>query len=554
MQRTLTAVLAADVVGYSRMMSVDATDTLATLRRLRTEILGPAIAARRGRVVKSMGDGWIVTFDAVTDAVECAMHAQDRLKIDGGMQMRIGVHIGDVAWEDEDVYGEGVNIAARLQEIAEPGSLAVSDTVYTLLDGTLRPSFDDAGERQLKNIPRPLRVWSRGGHIAAGALAFVPKGFPRLAILPVAATDERADVRDLATALTGDLITLLDSNRSLTARVTENPTDGEYTLTPILRARGDRLRLETRLIAPDGTSVAAEKSDGTLSDSFDWQDEVALHMSHQSYNAIMAHELTTVQRIPEGERTVEQMVIAMGFEADVSGDGRRRIMERVVQIIDRDPDRSWAYAIAVANYFASVSMGFASHVAEFAPQIPNWMQHLDQTEPAHSPYRVLLAFAKLVQTGDADTALAGLHTIIRALPFDPEVLFYLGFLHLHRGAPEAAMEALDRFDKGPMNYVYRVSGGYARSFAALQLGQFQTALEMADASMAMAPHYPQPVRVRAAALAHLERPEEAANTLATLESLSPGDTVSGIQARAGLVDTPAMRIYLDGLRKAGMAD
>lgn len=114
MRRTLSAVLAADVVGYSALMSADAEGTLDTLRRLRAEILGPTVAARHGRVVKSMGDGWIVVFNAVADAVECAMQVQDRLKIDGAMQLRMGLHLGDVTEADEDVFGDGVNIAARL--------------------------------------------------------------------------------------------------------------------------------------------------------------------------------------------------------------------------------------------------------------------------------------------------------------------------------------------------------------------------------------------------------------------------------------------------------
>lgn len=122
MRRSLTAVLCADVVGYSRLMSEDASGTLASLRRLRSDILGPAVAAQDGRVIKSMGDGWIVTFTTVSDAVECAMAAQDQLMIDGGLQMRVGIHIGDVAEDDGDVYGDGVNVAARLQEIAAPGA------------------------------------------------------------------------------------------------------------------------------------------------------------------------------------------------------------------------------------------------------------------------------------------------------------------------------------------------------------------------------------------------------------------------------------------------
>ena len=161
MQRSLTAVLAADVVGYSRLMSEDATATLATLRRVRTEILAPVVSAHGGRVVKSMGDGWIVIFPAVSDAVTCALEVQDQLQADGGFLMRTGIHIGDVTEEEGDVFGDGVNVAARLQDFADPGAVAVTDAVHSLLDGTLRHRFDDTGEHTLKNISRPVRIWSR---------------------------------------------------------------------------------------------------------------------------------------------------------------------------------------------------------------------------------------------------------------------------------------------------------------------------------------------------------------------------------------------------------
>ena len=162
MKRTNSAVLAADVVGYSAMMSRDAESALATLRRLRSEIIRPAVAANRGRVVKSMGDGWIVIFNAVKEAVSCAMQVQDRLKVDGNVQLRIGMHLGDVAEEDEDVFGNGVNIAARLEAIAEPGALVISGAVRAALDGALRLAFDSAGKRNLKNIHEPIEAWVRG--------------------------------------------------------------------------------------------------------------------------------------------------------------------------------------------------------------------------------------------------------------------------------------------------------------------------------------------------------------------------------------------------------
>ena len=194
MRRTLAAVLAADVVGYSHLMEKDAEGTLESLRRLRAEVFGPIIAARRGRIVKSMGDGWLVLFTAASDAVECAMQIQDR-QAEGStldeqeIQLRMGIHIGDVFEADEDIFGDAVNVAARLEGVAESGTLVISDAVFGSLDGSLRPSFDDGGEHRLRNIDRPVRVWSRGsGTLSTGTADTITRvhvGFPQLVVRPV---------------------------------------------------------------------------------------------------------------------------------------------------------------------------------------------------------------------------------------------------------------------------------------------------------------------------------------------------------------------------------
>ena len=158
MRRKLLAVLAADVTAYSRLMESDAEGTLAALLRMRAEVFGPTVASRRGRIVKSMGDGWLVEFVSAADAAAAALLVQDELAARGGLRLRIGVHVGDVTHADEDLFGDGVNVAARLEALCEPGGVAISDAVWSSLDGTLRPSFDDGGERTLKNIARPLRI------------------------------------------------------------------------------------------------------------------------------------------------------------------------------------------------------------------------------------------------------------------------------------------------------------------------------------------------------------------------------------------------------------
>ncbi|MEM7320456.1 MAG: adenylate/guanylate cyclase domain-containing protein, partial [Pseudomonadota bacterium] len=209
MRRSLAAVLAADVASYSELLGRDTEGTLAALRRLRSEIFRPTVASRRGRVVKSMGDGWIVLFNAASDAATCALQIQDLLAKDftlpqGNMQLRLGLHIGDVIEEEEDVFGDGVNVAARLEKLAAPGSIAISDAVFGSLDGTLRPSFDDAGEHDLKNISKPVRVWTRGSLPGRSVTNTDKSQRPEIVVCPIETSDPRDEVKELADALTGD--------------------------------------------------------------------------------------------------------------------------------------------------------------------------------------------------------------------------------------------------------------------------------------------------------------------------------------------------------------
>ena len=179
-RRSLAAVLAADMVGYSRQMNDDAVRTLASLRRLRVELFGPLVAGHHGKLANSMGDGWIVTFTSAVDAVTCAMRVQDKLILEPEVELRIGIHMGDVIRQGDEIFGDSINIAARLQELCAPGGLVISDAVFGGLDGTLRPAFDAGGDHDLKNIPLPVRIWTRGGLVGASEARALKKrsGFP----------------------------------------------------------------------------------------------------------------------------------------------------------------------------------------------------------------------------------------------------------------------------------------------------------------------------------------------------------------------------------------
>ena len=192
-QRRLAAILAGDVAGYSRLMGADEEGTLSRLNVHRREFLEPKIADHRGRIVKRTGDGILIEFASVVDAARCAVEIQHGMAErnapvpqDKRIEFRIGIHVGDVIFEDGDIFGDGVNIAARLESIAQPGGISISDDAYRQVRGKLDIDFQDAGEHELKNIARPVRVYqlqqSGGRAMEAPALALPKK--PSIAVLP----------------------------------------------------------------------------------------------------------------------------------------------------------------------------------------------------------------------------------------------------------------------------------------------------------------------------------------------------------------------------------
>ncbi|MCZ6861808.1 MAG: adenylate/guanylate cyclase domain-containing protein [Alphaproteobacteria bacterium] len=191
MERRLAAILAADVVGYSRLMEADEEGTLARLNALRQQLIDPKIDQNHGRIVKLMGDGMLVEFGSVVDAVRCAVDIQRELgeqeigaPINARLQLRIGVNLGDIMLQDGDIFGDGVNVAARLQELAEPGSVVISEDVYHQVEMKLRLSYQDLGLQQVKNLSRPIRTYratirSESSVIESGWVVQQPGGAKR---------------------------------------------------------------------------------------------------------------------------------------------------------------------------------------------------------------------------------------------------------------------------------------------------------------------------------------------------------------------------------------
>ena len=193
-QRRLAAIVSADVVGYSRLMGVDEAGTLAALRNHRAELIDGKIAEHGGRIVKTMGDGLLLEFPSVVDATQCVIDVQqamtkrnDAIDEDKRIVFRIGVHLGDLIVEGDDIFGDGINVAARLEAFCEAGGIAISGTVHENISGRIEAGFVDAGDQQLKNISRPVRVWQwtpTASSIAVPSEALALPDKPSIAVLP----------------------------------------------------------------------------------------------------------------------------------------------------------------------------------------------------------------------------------------------------------------------------------------------------------------------------------------------------------------------------------
>ena len=313
-QRRLAAIFAADVVGYSRLMREDEAGTLAQLKTLRKEVFDPKTAEHNGRIFNTSGDGVLVEFASVVDAVQHALDVQRTLArrnadvpADRRIELRIGINLGDIIGDGEDVYGDGVNVASRLESLAEPGGIYVSGTVYESVRNTVAADFEDLGERTVKNIDRPIRVISVSLNSveaeSVGTLArpiaarhdSEPSTRVTIAVLPFENLGRGSDDETLCDGMTEDIITALShinelsvvsrtssmayKGRSLDIRTIGQELDAAYVLEGSIRRSGERLRITAQLIdIATGHHIWAERFDRDLLDVFTLQDEITANI------------------------------------------------------------------------------------------------------------------------------------------------------------------------------------------------------------------------------------------------------------------------------------
>ena len=387
-ERRLTTILAADVVGYSRMMGEDEAGTLAALKHRRREVLTPLVTQHGGRIFKLMGDGVLVEFPSVVNAVQCAVEVQKAMEAANAGQpanrqvvLRIGVNLGDVIVEGGDLYGDGVNLAARLEGLAEPGGICLSDTAHQHVANKLAVAFRDMGEQPVKNFPKPVRVYSIGGEGAAGG---APAGDtshqrdkPAIVVLPFANMSGDQEQEFFADGLTEDILTelsrfrdLLVISRNTSSRYKGQPVDVkkiarelgvQYLVEGSVRKAGNRVRVNVQLIdAEADRHIWAERYDRDLSDIFAIQDEITTAIV-----ATLPRRVEAAMRDRAASKPTESMA---AYECVLAGkllhhrstaDDNAAALRMLERAIELDPNYAHAHAWLGCTLGQSWVNGFA---------------------------------------------------------------------------------------------------------------------------------------------------------------------------------------------------
>ncbi len=582
MQRRLAAILAADVVGYSRLMGDDETGTLDALKSLRKDLVAPEIAKRNGRVVKLMGDGLLAEFGSVVEAVECAAAIQtgmlDRnegIPPERQIVLRIGINLGDVIVEGSDIYGDGVNVAARLEGLAEPGGICISDTVHQNVKAKLDLAFDDLGVQQVKNIAEPIhvhRIVQDVSEIASPSVVAQPLSLPdkpSIAVLPFDNMSNDPEQEHISDGVCEDIITALSKisklfvvarnstftykGRAVDVRQVGREQGVRYVLEGSVRRSGDRLRITAQLIdATTGNHVWAERYDRVIHDVFALQDEITREVTSalqvELTDGVQARLWASgtsnfeaweiVIRIPE-------LIFSHQKENTYMG---RRLAEQALEL---DAHYAAAWTWLGWSHYEDVFHGWSKSPDESLDLAKNAVARSQAIDDSNPDTLGLLAFIHLSQR-EYDQAF---DVAERAMELGPNNSFVIGVaanvaLYCNRPADMEALlkKAMRLCPIYPAWYV----GDLA--WANLLMDRREGAIAIAQDAIKLDPDYIFTYCTLAVAYAELARKEEAHTAAEDILRIDPKFTCRTFAITQPFRDAEVMNRHIESLHKAGLPE
>ncbi len=582
-ERRLAAILATDVVGYSRLMGGDEEGTLAALKFLRKSLIDPKIAEYRGRIFKTTGDGALVEFASTVDAVHCAIDIQraiPELNADTPpgkkLELRIGINVGDVIVDGDDIFGDGVNVAARLESISQPGGICVSDVVHQQVTGRVEALFADLGEQSLKNIARPVRVYrlDLGPKPASASEAPRPTSAtpdkPSIAVLAFTNMSGDPEQEYFSDGISEDIITDLSkvSELQVIARNSSftykgKPVDVKqvgrelgvrYVLEGSVRKAGNRVRVTGQLIdAASGVHIWADRFDRDLTDIFAVQDELTQEIISALKIKLSAPEKARIAS--GGTKNVDAHDFFLRGRELVIGNKRDREMFAEANVylrraIELDPNYAgpyaalgWAYIMDYQNRWSDspeTSLDQAERLIDAAIA-------KDDNDPFVHYVAALLGLWKKDYERWA-------HEADRALSLNPNyghAHLARGLVHVYSGEPVkgiAYIEHAMRLDPAQQQYKHFLGTAY------LVAGNYETAAAILKERIAITPTTDLSRALLASALGHLGRAEEARQIWRELKEINPRYSYADHIGRLPFRNPADADKFTDGLRKAGLVE
>jgi adenylate cyclase len=577
MERRLAAIVCADVAGYSRMMGADEAGTHAAFKAHRSAIY-PIILNHGGRLVKKTGDGFLLEFPSIVGAIEAAVAMQslmadrnNHLPADRVMQFRLGVHMGDVIADEDEVFGDDVNIAVRLESVAAPGGVAVSDKAYQEACKHLSVTFVDAGSRRFKNIAEPVNVWTwdLDGAGGRGREARDTTSLPaqyRTAIVGVLPFTNLSDSTDeyFSDGLTEDLIHALSlqsfyrvlsrnstfafKGKGLSARLIAREIDATYLIQGSVRRAGSKLRVTAELIAPEnGEQLWAGRYDRDIGDLFAMQDEITTNLCAALSPEIFRAEASTPTRSSSTDLTAWDRFLRglsryyrqtkTDFEASIA------LFREAIAL---DPALSIAHAYLATIQLQSVQFGWIASTRELWSEAMSLAESSVRLDPRSSFAFSILSYVHAFE-GNHEAAMDAAKRAVELNPYDMGARGVLGISHMVIGEHRQAIELFSRGNSDP-----RYQWAALNAFSHYLLGQYDASLSWAREALYVNPNHLQVLAVRAAALAQLGRSTEAARAAEVLLTSYPGLTVERHLRNFRWKTLADIAHYRDGLLKAGV--
>jgi TolB-like protein/class 3 adenylate cyclase len=591
-ERRLAAILAADIAGYSRLMGANEEGTLAQLKSIRKALVDPAIAAHRGHIVKTTGDGMLVEFASAVDAVRNAVEIQRSMAEqntaapqDQRIEFRIGIHVGDIIFDDNDIFGDGVNIAARLEGITEPGGVCMSDDAYRQVRGKVEIACDDMGQQSLKNIAEPMRAWRvrltgqapsavKSGLAMSQPRVLPPPDKPSIAVLPFQNMSGDPEQEYFADGIVEDIITALSrfkalfviarnssftyKGRAVDVKVVGRELGVRYVLEGSVRKAANRVRITGQLVdTATGAHLWADRFDGGLGDIFDLQDQVTESVVGAIAPAVEKAEIERAKRKPTAN--LDAYALYLRGLAKYYQFGHRQANDEALRLfnsaIELDPDFASAYSRAALCYASAKAYGWISGTGSEIAEVTRLAQRAVELGKDDA---MALAFSGGALAYVARDLERGAALIDRALVLNSnlaEAWNCGGWVKNWLGEPESAIERFARAMRlSPLDpWVIDMRNGIAH--AQFFLGRYDEAASWAAMALQDNPDFQPGLRIAAASNAMAGRLQQAQKAVARLRQLYPALDVSNLKDVLG----PYRRVenlsrLEEGLRKAGLPE